>query len=324
MCARGFKEEEVPAISLKTLAEEEISSLSESFPEAHHVYTDGSVMPDSGRAGSAAFLPHSYPPEILRERVTDGASTLTTELHAIDMSLTKLDKEDLVIHSDSLGSIQKLSNGPSEKPLARKIQLLALDRQNRGLITVLHWVPSHVGLKHNERVDSLAREAAVLPTAPTGMSIKSKRQIKLVLKNRMYSEKETRDVARDSEDAKRNPDSQSRIWHALITSIIPEVPHLPIKSWQSAATRFRLDYRRWGDIPHRAECACGEVQFSVAHALISCTQANRRSITHLGDPLRIFSHLSIRLRAVEVIRQAAEEGYKPLAIFCRDNQLLLW
>ena len=47
--ARGFKKEEVPAISLKTLAEEEISFLSESFPEANHVYTDGSVMPDSGQ-----------------------------------------------------------------------------------------------------------------------------------------------------------------------------------------------------------------------------------------------------------------------------------
>ena len=85
--ARGFKKEEVPAISLRTLAEEEISWLSEAFPHALHIFTDGSVMPDSGRAGSAALHPHSNPPEVLRERVTDGASTLSTELHAIDMSL---------------------------------------------------------------------------------------------------------------------------------------------------------------------------------------------------------------------------------------------
>ena len=86
MVASSFKNEEVPAISLRTLAEEEISSRLESFPDTHHIYTDGIVMPDWGRTGSAAFLPHSYPPEVLRERVTDGANTLAIELHAIYMS----------------------------------------------------------------------------------------------------------------------------------------------------------------------------------------------------------------------------------------------
>ena len=322
--AGGFKKEEVPAISLRTLAEEEISYLSEAFPNAHHIFTDGSVMPDSGRAGSAAFHPHSNPPEVLRERVTDGASTLSTELHAIDMSLKRWSDKDLVIHTDSLGSIQKLANGPSDNPLARSIQLLALARQDRGIVTLLHWVPSHVGLKHNERVDSLAREAAVLPTPPTRRSKQSKIQIKRILRNKMLSEKEIRDEARETEDAKKNPNSQSRLWNALIHSVLPAAPRLPVKSWQSAATRFRLDYRRWGDIPNRSDCACGEALFSVAHVLISCTQVNRRSITHLGDPVYVSPHLSERLRAIEVIRRAAEEQYKPLAIFCRDNQRLLW
>ena len=189
---------------------------------------------------------------------------------------------------------------------------------------MLHWVPSHVGLKHNEKVDSLVREAAVLPTPPTKSCKQSKIQIKRILRNKMLSEKEIRDEARETEDARKNPNSQSRLWNALIHSVIPETPRLPVKSWQSAATRFRLDYRRWGDIPNRSDCACGEAPFSVAHILISCTQTNRRSIAHLGDPVHNFPHLSERLRAIEVIRRAAEEQYKPLAIFSRDNQRLLW
>ena len=59
---RGFKKTEVPQISLRILAEEEISQLTEAYPHVLQAYPDGSVMPDTGRVGSAALHPHSGPP----------------------------------------------------------------------------------------------------------------------------------------------------------------------------------------------------------------------------------------------------------------------
>ena len=256
--------------------------------------------------------------------MSNGASTLSTELHAIHMALTKWDREDLVIHTDSLGSIQKLSNGPTHRPLARQIQLAALDRQDWGLLTILHSIPSHMGFRYNDRVDALAKEAALIPTPRTRTGHQSKRQVKAALMRAMITESADRDESRDNQDLLCNPTSQSRAWNDLIRTCIPEVPPLPLKSWQSAATRFRIDYRRWGDIPVRSNCACGLALFSVAHVLVSCPEANKRATEHLGDPKTALPLLSERLQAVEVIRRASEEGNKSLALFCRDNRRLLW
>ena len=87
-----------------------------------------------------------------------GASSLSTEFHAIDMALSRWDRADLVIHSDFLGDIQKLSNGLSNRPLLRQVQLTTLDRQDRVLLT---------GVTCNDSVDALTKEAALIPTLPT-------------------------------------------------------------------------------------------------------------------------------------------------------------
>ena len=74
------------------------------------------------------------------------------------MALSRWDRADLVIHSDFLGDIQKLSNGLSNRPLLRQVQLTTLDRQDRGLLT---------GVTCNDSVDALTKEAALIPTLPT-------------------------------------------------------------------------------------------------------------------------------------------------------------
>ena len=84
---------------------------------------------------------------------------MQAELTAIKLTLETADKtQQLIIHTDSLTSIQALENKDSQNnttPLNEITNCCSKFNQP----PIISWIPSHIGLTGNEAVDRLANSA---------------------------------------------------------------------------------------------------------------------------------------------------------------------
>ncbi|XP_064107889.1 uncharacterized protein LOC135216449 [Macrobrachium nipponense] len=126
-----------------------------------HYYTDGSLLED-GRAGSGVTVYQNgeevYP---LSLRSSDGCSILQSELLGITAALSIINrkKDNAIIATDSLSALQSLTPRKAESNIIvrRAIDLLSQIRRADRMVAFI-WVPSHIGIKGNERADELAKE----------------------------------------------------------------------------------------------------------------------------------------------------------------------
>ena len=132
-------------------------------------YTDGSVNPHDNTCGCSFYCQDT----IQLWRLTYGCSTMQTELVAISKALNHAVTEHdrpVIVHTDSKASYQALQcRMPKDNiNLITTIlgQLQQLQQQGRQV--VLHWIPSHVGIRGNE----IADEAAQAATHFSGVQIK--------------------------------------------------------------------------------------------------------------------------------------------------------
>lgn len=147
---------ELPSSALKQIHHERMSN----FYNYEFIYTDGSKSPRG--VGSAAICGSrtaslSLPAE---------ASILTAELHAIKLALgivVESSKEQFVIFTDSLSSVECLSRGSTSNHFTWRICEQIHQLQTSGKTIVLSWIPSHVGISGNERADIAAKRAAGRP-----------------------------------------------------------------------------------------------------------------------------------------------------------------
>ena len=117
----------------RQLALETIAALSSSVPEAHHVYTDGSVQAD-GRAGSAVFSPDTdLPPGgWVGSRLPDSSCSTFCELYGILDAVSLLSQRGLsgvvIILCDSKSALLALSSAKPTCPhvVLRIISFFAL------------------------------------------------------------------------------------------------------------------------------------------------------------------------------------------------------
>ena len=98
------------------------------------------------------------------------SSIFTSEVCAIDLALNIIssDKHKFIIFSDSLSVLTSLKNKKLENPLIVKL-LSRLDSMSSRKKIILCWIPSHIGVKGNERADSAAKSA--LDLSPKVISI---------------------------------------------------------------------------------------------------------------------------------------------------------
>ena len=295
--------------ALKALAQESIAQAQEDFPLATTVYTDGSLNPDSGRAGAGMVIPADSVKRVIR--VNDFASTLDTELAAIDLALAATTDRSCLIVSDSLNAIRDIVDPGVFHSGAADIQDIIINRHRNNLSTVLLWMPSHIGLAGNDLADKAALEGAGLPAIDRVLPPS-------ISKLQAANSRTTKELWETSlgPTKVRNPYSISWVWHNLVRKTLPPPTNLPATT-QVAATRFRSGYRRWIDVPDLQRCPCGDKIFNVAHILATCKEMDRSAILDFMDPN---DHRSDTRAAKAILTRMAKTSWEPLARFYRQNR----
>jgi ribonuclease HI len=121
------------------------------------VYTDGSCM--GGRAGLGVLVVNtdkSYSEPFIQHPITNNRA----ELWAIRRAL-QVTSGPVTIRTDSKYSIKVLEGKWRAKD--NRDLILPTRRAMEGRDIVLEWVSGHSGVKFNERVDMLAKRAALAP-----------------------------------------------------------------------------------------------------------------------------------------------------------------
>ncbi|XP_068229752.1 uncharacterized protein [Palaemon carinicauda] len=131
--------------------------------ERVHYYTDGSLLED-GRAGSGVTVYHNgVEVHSLSLRSSDGCSVQQSELLGITaaLSIIKRNKDNVIIATGSLSVLQSLTPRKAESNtiVRRAIDLITQIKQ-AGRVVAFIWVPSHLGIRGNERADKVAKEGA--------------------------------------------------------------------------------------------------------------------------------------------------------------------
>jgi len=150
-----------------------LSEISSQFTDPVLCFTDGS------KRGIRTSFAYSIDTQIEAARHCDSASIFTAELQAIFCCLvTIVDLQNqsikrlFLILSDSLSSLQAIQNIHSDHPLVQRVHLLLHTLTNTLEEITFIWIPSHIGIEGNERIDQAAKQAltfqkAVKHLAPT-------------------------------------------------------------------------------------------------------------------------------------------------------------
>ena len=119
------------------------------------IYTDGSK--DKERVGCAVLRENDHQ----TMRIPDGSSIFTAEAKATDLALDLVDNcnscDKFIIFSDLFSVLQALNHTSSKNPQIQNI--LQKHHTNSKYKTIVYcWIPSHIGIRNNERVDKKTKE----------------------------------------------------------------------------------------------------------------------------------------------------------------------
>ena len=237
------------------------------------LFTDGSK---SNNSVSFAFLHNEI--EFSR-RIQPIASAFTAELYAIykslDYALTNPNPNQVTIFSDKGSAIQCINKYPCTNPLAQLIRchIESLDRP-----VCFCWVPSHIGVPGNERVDGVARAASNSAEQPVELP---RSDIKSYIK---------RCTTEQWSLSWRSMDPLSNKYRSVSNSIRPfDDANCPNRLWSVILCRLRLGHTQptHGYLlsrdppPHCMDCI---VPLTVYHSIIECPSYSdeRRNCFGLG------------------------------------------
>lgn len=132
--------------------------------EGFEAFTDGSGL-DGRKSAGLVVLRNGQICFKAGERLRDGNSVFQSELAAIEMALEWVSVErpqgKVSIHSDSLSSLQALSDPNSRNQLVNRIKDL-YSKVGGEKFVELHYIRAHVGNYGNELADEAAKEATQL------------------------------------------------------------------------------------------------------------------------------------------------------------------
>ena len=132
-------------------------------------------------------------------RLRDHSSSTLCELHAILDAVSIICQRGVnaAIVCDSKPALQSLSSlKPSHFIIVKQILSFLSLLSQRQLTVKFVWVPSHIGLKHNDTVDRLAKEACRLPPRGAGCPLSLTCYINLVRSAAFHPLRRRRDAER--------------------------------------------------------------------------------------------------------------------------------
>ena len=138
------------------LLKQNFHELQSYYSDHEHIYTDGSK--DEENVGCAAA---KYD-DCKKMRIPDGSSVFTAEAKAIDLALDFVNNctytDKFVIFSDSLSVLQALNHTSSKNSQIQHL-LLKHHEISSSKSVIYCWIPSHIGIYGNEKVDKSAKES---------------------------------------------------------------------------------------------------------------------------------------------------------------------
>ena len=213
---------------------------------------------------SAAYL-HTEPSTFLTHRLPDAGSIYTAELQALLLSLKLMYQshfKKFLVFSDSLSALQAISHRNLNHPMLLDFFKLHSMLCSDDYDITFVWIPSHVGIRGNEIVDSLARQAVVEERSDSSVPFSD---LKPLVTN--YIKKEWQkewDLQSDNKLYKIRPKLQehlpgyfgSRREEVVLTRL--HVGHCRL----THSFYFTQEERPW--------CFACDEQLSVEHILLSC------------------------------------------------------
>jgi len=179
-----FPMSKAQAVANKQEARRRVQALLDLQSSSTAIFTDGAHHEDSDRTACAVFCPALGVEQAWRLQA--GSSIFTAEVLGIKKALDLVyerDEElpDVMVFIDSQAAIRALSS-PSVEPEESVWSTLNTIQNLKasGTRVTLVWIPSHVGIPGNERVDTLASNACQdLSTTVIPLSLSTSEQFSL-------------------------------------------------------------------------------------------------------------------------------------------------
>ena len=268
------------SIALKSTYEKEVNALNNRADVI--CYTDGSVD-EEGRAGGGVVAVTKTRGNKLQRlcfRASNGASTTQTELKAIQIALTCVNRgleinenHTTVIHTDSKSAIEAIQiRKPKDNiDIITDIQYELISYSCKGGMLTINYIPSHVGLWGNEEADNLAKAGTRLPQV-TRLIAPS------ISQNKLNAKAAIRTAAREvyKEESKS---SESVAWHQIATKDIPAILKLNRKT-QTSLHKLRLNYKSHWEITNSQPEKCCHCKMLVVcqpvlHYVLECSKTHQ-------------------------------------------------
>lgn len=254
------------------------------------IYTDGSDI--DGHVGSAAWCEQRNWQLKAYMGTSEESTVYAAELMGIKQALEMAVKAGrwvsrVFVFTDNQASIQSMQRPKHQSGqyiLQHNITLLDALRKS-GVTVELHWIPAHIGVPGNERVDQLAKEAAGFKGSPRGESLamipKLKASCKRILKRVCY-DRWTQSWATNTTTGA----SYRRQFGSLLDKHINNLYAGMPKALSSLLIQMRVGKIGLNSYLHKIKrakrpwCECKEGNQTVAHILEECPlyRRQRRSI----------------------------------------------
>jgi kelch-like protein 2/3 len=236
------------------------------------IYTDGSK---TGEAVGCAAVCNG---DVKSMRLPNQCNIYTAELHAIRLAydfIRRSREASFAIYSDSLSSLQAMQHFQIDNEIVLDILKVHSQLTDSGKRIVLCWVPSHVGIRGNERADASAKASLSLSTAA---SLKIPAKCFYPYANKLYTKEWQEHWKKQTENK----------LYAVNPTIgrIPKLKGLGRRE-QTIITRLRIGHTRLthsylmsADSP--PECTACKCLLTVEHLLLECSSLSRVRLKHFS------------------------------------------
>jgi len=306
---KSRKKDTVPEVELKQIFLSHINECCEVEKIHNCYYTDGSLLGD-GRAGSAMLLIGENTQEEVGVRLGHNASSTQSEIFALLLALKDIRRRKIssVIICDSQAALLSLQSRRCKcklhEGLINRAHTLLSDLSRHDIKVVFLWVPSHVGINGNERVDKLAKTAALKEECDYDFGIsrdQCKARIRNIIKN-----------LRDTEYRNLSNISPTISFYNRVSENLE--PVYCMKSFDRATeicySRIKLGYKyTWEFLPdpdevfHKCKLCHSPRDNKLEHYLLNCPMIAVHRLPNCHDIVQQARHILVPDRLSEIVRR---------------------